>query len=191
MYWYLFFVFFVLFITLPIKYKMVAKINLLNLSGEIFISILNISIIKLKIKIKKNFIYITKKGITYKQKLTPSNIDIIFVLNLIKEFYFRIKLVEIIETAEIGVKNSAFISAMSLVGFDLTSKGILSKIKNNKKSSHILVENRAKYNDDCLTCKFEMVFCINLLDILYSAVSSKIKSKGVKYETSKEENVEI
>lgn len=191
MYWYLFFVVFILFITLPIKYKVVAKINFLNLSGEIFISILNINIVKLKIKIKKNFIYITKKGVTYKQKLTPSNIDIVFVIKLINEFYFRIKLIEIIQTAEIGVKNSAYVSAMSLISFDLITKGILAKIKNNKKSSHILIKNSAKYNDDCLRCGLETIFCVNILDILYSIISSRLKSKGVKYETSKAENTEI
>jgi len=186
MYWYLFFVLLILVLTFPIKTKVVFKSNILNLSSQIFISILGIKILKLKIKFKGNYVYITKGKYTYKEKLTPSNIDVVFVINFVKLLYFRLHLLELTEESEIGYSNNAMATSLGVASIDIICKGILARIKNNKKSSHIFIDNYAKYNEDCLNFKLEASICINILDIFYSFVASKIKSKGVKYERTKQ-----
>ena len=186
MYWYLFFVLFVMALTLPIKTKIVAKSNILNLSSQLSIEVFKLKILKLKIKFRGNYVYVTKGKYTYKEKLTPSNINVVFAINFIKLIYFRLQLLELIEESEIGYMNNALGTSLMVAGTDIITKGILSRIKNNKKSSHIFIDNYAKYDQDCLNFKLEISSCINLLDVIYSFVSSKIKSKGERYERTKQ-----
>lgn len=186
MYWYLFFVILIIIITFPIKTKVVVKANILNLSSQLFISVLGIKILKLRVKFKGNYVYITKGKYTYKEKLTASNIDVVFLINFVKLLYFRLHLIELIEESEIGYSNNALTTSLGVASVDIIVKGILARVKNNKKSSHIFIDNYAKYNEDCLNFKLEASICINILDIFYSFVSSKIKSKGVKYERTKQ-----
>lgn len=186
MYWYLFFVLLIIILTFPVQTKVVLKANVLNLSAQLFISILGVNLVKLKIKFKGNYVYITKGKYTYKEKLTPSNIDVVFAVNFVKLLYFRLQLLELTEESEIGYQNNAMTTSLGVASVDIITKGILARIKNNKKSSHIFIDNYAKYNQDCLNFKLESSICINILDIIYSWVSSKIKSKGVKYERTKQ-----
>lgn len=186
MYWYLFFVLLIIILTFPVKTKVVIKANVLNLSAQIFISLLGIKVLKLKVKFKGSYVYITKGKYTYKEKLTPSNIDVVFILNFVKLVYFRLHLLELIEESEIGYSNNAMATSMAVAGVDIITKGLLTRIKNNKKFSHIFIDNYAKYNQDCLNFKIEASITVNMFDILYSLVSSKIKSKGVKYERTKQ-----
>lgn len=180
--WYLFFIILAVFLFVPINVRTSFKINVLKMAGEVCIKILGITFLKLKVKIKHNFVYITKKGITYKEKLTPSNINIVFLMNFISQMYFRIKLNMLSEEGECGVKENAFTTSMLCVTIDMLFKGVFAKIKNNKKASHIFLNNGAKYNEDCLNFKFELDFNVNIIDILYTLILSKIRSKGEKYE---------
>ena len=187
MYWYLFFVVFIFVVTIPLKFHTWFKFNILNMSGEIYVTIMGIKIIKLKVKIKNNYIYITKKGITYKEKLTPSNIDVVFVLNLINALYFRCRLYSMAQTSEIGYVNNALTTALFTASTDILFKTIFGIIKNNKKSSHIFILNSAKYNEDCLILNLELNFSLNILDALYCLITTKIKSKGERFEREQEE----
>ena len=187
MYWYLFFVLLILVITLPFKFRTWFKFNILNMSGEVFATIMGIKIIKIKVKVKNNFIYITKKGITYKEKLAPSNIDVIYVLNLINALYFRTRLYTFAETSEIGYKNNALTSALMTASVDILFKSAFGIIKNHKKSSHIFLLNSPKYNDDCLILNLEAIFSLNFLDLIYCLITTKIKSKGEKFERKQED----
>ena len=186
MYWYLFFVVLILMLTFPVKTKAVFKANVLNLSSQVFVEVLGISFIKLKVKIRGNYVYVTKKKFTYKEKLTPSNVDVIFLFNFLKLLYFRLHLLELTQESEIGYSNNAMATSLGVAGIDIVSKGILTRVKNNKKSSHIFIDNYAKYNEDCLNFKLELSLCINIFDIVYSFISSKFKSKGEKYERTKQ-----
>lgn len=186
MFWYLFFALVAIFLFLPFNTRVSLKLNVLNLSGELCVQIFAIKMIKLKIKIKGNFIYITKKGITYKEKLTANNVDVIFVIKFVANLYFRMKINEIFEAGQYGIKDDALSTSILCSGFDLLIKSALAKIKNNKKLSHIFIINCAKYNEDCLNFKLECDFNINIADILYSFVLSKLSSKGVKYERTRQ-----
>jgi len=186
MYWYLFFVLFILLLSAPIMFKTWLKLNILNMSGEVRVSLLCFHIIKFKFKVKNNYIYITKKGLTYKEKLTPSNIDVVFVLNLINALYFRTKIYTFAENTEIGYKNNALTTSIMTALVDVLFKSIFSVIKNHKKSTHIFLINSPKYNDDCLYLNLETSFSINLFDLLYSLILTKIKSKGEKFEKQEE-----
>ena len=54
----------------------------------------------------------------------------------------------------------------------------------NKKSAHILINNEAKYNQDCLNFKIEGKVNISIFDVLYSIVNSLWSLKGAEYETT-------
>lgn len=186
MYWYLFFVLFIFLISLPIKTKTVIKGNILNLSAQMHISLFKFNIVKLKVKINGGFVYITKGKWTYKEKLTSSNINLVFLFNFLKELYFRTQLLELTQEADIGYKDNAMTTSLLVSGLDIVSKGILCKVKNNKKYSHIFINNSAKYDSDCLIFKLQTILKINIFDVIYSFISSKLKSKGVKYERTKQ-----
>ena len=182
MFWYLFFVLLILIISYPIKVNLVCKINVLNLTSEFYFGIFKYKVIKYRVKIKGKYLYITKKGKTYKEKFSPSNVDVDFVFKLIKELYYRINLVNIEEYTEIGYLLDAHKTAMATSSVDIILKSILAKIKNNKKLSHIFIFNSAKYNEDCLNIKLKTIFSINIFDLICSIIISKLKAKGEKYE---------
>lgn len=187
MYWYLFFVILILIFTFPIKCRTWFKFNILNMSGEMFVTIIGLKVIKLKVKFKNNYIYVTKKGITYKEKLAPSNVDVVYVLNLINALYFRTRLYTFAENSEIGYKNNALTTSLMTASVDILFKSAFGIIKNHKKSSHIFLINSPKYNDDCLILNLEAIFSLNLLDLAYCLVSTKLKSKGEKFERNQEQ----
>lgn len=186
MYWYLIFVFIILILSYPIKANLVCKINVLNLVAEMYVGIFKFKVIKLRAKIKGQFIYITKRGITYKEKFTPKNVDVDFVFKFLKELYYRVNLITLEEYTELGYKLDASKTAMSVSYADIIFKSLLAKIKNNKKLAHIFVFNSANYNEDCINLKLKAFISINLFDLIYSFIVSKIKAKGEKYERVKQ-----
>ena len=138
---------------------------------------------------------VTAKEIIATHNLLPHSLDCVcvrsrhiglFVLKLIQELYYRIQLQEFEEIGEFGISDNAVATALFASSFDICLKGILTKIKNNKKFSHILITNNPKYNDDCVSIKLNSEVRINIFDIIYSFVSSKLKSKGDKYERTKQ-----
>lgn len=186
MWWYLFFVLIIFILSVPLVYQAQIKFNVMNMSGEFSIKIWFIKLTKVKVKIKKNYIYVTKKGITYKEKLAPNNVDIIFILNLLKSLYFRGVLIRFDETAEIGYLNNAMTTAFATTATDLIIKGLLAKIKTNKKLSMITIQNTPIYDVDCINVSLNIAISINFFDMLYSLVASKINAKGTKYEKEKD-----
>lgn len=186
MFWYLFFGIILIIVTFPINIKSIIKFNLLNLKSELYIEIYKIKLIKIKIKFKKGFVYITKNKITYKEKLTASNINVVFLINFLKNFYYRTIIMEISNINEIGIKDDAFHTAYICESVDIVLKTILRVIKNNKVGSHIFVYNSTNYDEDCVNSKLEVNISFNLFDFLVSFMISKFTTKGVKYERIKE-----
>lgn len=186
MYWYLIFVFIAIILSYPITINMVCKINALNLVSEIYLGVFKFKVIKYRVKVKGQFVYITKKGITYKEKFTPKNVDVDFVFKLLKELYYRINLITLEEYSEVGYRLDASKTALSASYLDIILKSVLTKVKNNKKLSHIFIFNSAKYNEDCLNLKLKSKISVNLFDLIYSLIVSKIKAKGEKYERVKQ-----
>ena len=186
MFWYLFLCLLLIFLFLSFNTRVCIELNALKIASEISVKILWFNVLKLKIKVKGKFIYINKIGIIYKEKLTTNNADIVFGYNFVIQMYFRIKLNEIFEAGQYGIKDDAFSTSLLCSFVDLVFKGILGKIKNNKKPAHIFITNSAIYNEDCLNLKFEFDFNVSIIDIIYSFVSSKLSSKGVKYERTRQ-----
>lgn len=186
MFWYLFFGILLMILFLPFNTRVCVKLNTLKIASEIYVKILCFQVLKLKIKVKGKYIYLTKKGITYKEKLTTNNADLVFGLNFVLQMYFRIKLNEIYEAGQYGIKDDAFYTSILCSSIDLIFKGILGKIKNNKKTAHIFITNSAIYNEDCLNFKLELDFNVNIIDIVYSFILSKLSSKGDKYERTRQ-----
>lgn len=186
MFWYLFFGLVAIFLFVPFNTRVSLKINALNLASEVCVKIFRFNVIKIKIKIKGDYIYITKKRVTYKEKLISNNVDVIFAIKFVSQMYFRIRLNEIYEAGEYGIKNNAFHTSILCEAVDILSKSVLAKIKNNKKLAHIFVVNSAKYNEDCLNWNLMLDFSVNLIDVAYSFILSKLSAKGVKYERTKQ-----
>lgn len=170
-------------VIIPIPIKVELNFNILRLSGKLFIKIFKIFNFKLSVRFRGAYVYITNKhGKTKREKLSSKNYDVAFVFELIKQLYFRLVFANINFTSQIGYFNSSMVTAISSASLDIISKSILSKIKHNKKSSHIFILNDAKYNQDCCSAKFETDCKICLFDVLYSLICVLWNLKGVKYE---------
>ena len=68
----------------------------------------------------------------------------------------------------------------STCGFiDVVSKGILAKVKNNKKLAHIFVDVNPKYNEDIFNFRLEYEMRMSVVDIIYTFVCAIVQT--VKY----------
>ena len=173
---------FLLIIPIPIKFNIL--FNILKLSGEIQVDIFKFINYKIKVKFKGQYVYVTKKNKTYREKLSAKNFNVAFVLQMIKQLYFRLVLDRLIFISENGYYNDAMVTALSTGVVDVVTKCVYAKILHNKKSAHILINNEAKYNKDCLNFKIEGKISISIFDILYSIINSLWRLKGEKYETA-------
>ena len=173
---------FILIIPIPIKFKVL--FNILRLSGEVQVNVFRFMNYKIKVKFKGQYVYVTKKNKTYREKLSSKNFNVAFVLQMIRQLYFRLVLDRLIFVSENGYYNDAMITAVSTGVIDVISKCVYAKILHNKKSAHILINNEAKYNQDCLNFKIEGKVNISIFDIFYSVINSLWSLKGEKYETT-------
>lgn len=179
MIWCLFFlILFIILLTFPIRLKGVVKFNMFGFRGEVFLTICHIKIIKVKIKVRNGYIYIYGKKRTKIEEISTENFNIIFMVNFIKQIYYRLDLKNLGAKGQIGYKNNAMITSMSASFVDIILKILGAKIKNNKNGAHIFIQTEAKYNEDCIKYKFDIEFYITLLDILCSLILSLFKSKG-------------
>ena len=171
---------FLLIVPIPIKFKI--EFNVLRLSGGVEIRILKFIQFKLRVRFRGAYVYITNKGRTRREKLTSKNFNIAFIIQLIRQIYFRLILNSLKFTSEVGYYNDAMITALGSGVADIVSKCAYAKILHNKKSAHIFISNEAKYNQDCLKVKIGAEIKMSIFDILYSLVSSLWSLKGEKYE---------
>ncbi|MFQ6723860.1 MAG: hypothetical protein ACLRFE_00815, partial [Clostridia bacterium] len=125
---------------------------------------------------------ITKNNKTRREKLTSKNFNVAFVIQFIRQLYFRMILRNLDFTSDIGYYNNAMVTAIGCGATDIVVKSLYAKILHNKKSAHIFISNEAKYNQDCLNVKIKRNMAISLIDVLYSLVNTLWSLKGVKYE---------
>lgn len=177
---------FLLIIPIPIKIKML--FNILNLSGGMELKILKIFSFKMRLRFRGAYVYITTKGKTKREKLTAKNFNIMFVIQLFRQIYFRLILTSLRFSSEVGYYNDAMFTALGGSLVDIIAKCVYAKILHNKKSAHIFMANEAKYNQDCLRIKIEAEIKMSIFDVLYSLINSLWSVKGEKYETRSSKN---
>ncbi|MBQ7797750.1 MAG: hypothetical protein IJ371_01350 [Clostridia bacterium] len=134
-------------------------------------------------RFRGSYVYITRKNKTKREKLSSSNFNIAFVIQLIRQLYFRLILQTLNFVSDVGYYNNAMVTAMGSSVVDIVSKCLYTRILHNKKSAHIFISNEAKYNQDCLNIKIEGQINISLFDVIYSLINVLWSLKGAKYET--------
>ncbi len=175
--WYLFFLFVLMIILwiilFPFLIKFDIRFNILRLKGSFTIKILNKFVLDYKIRIKHGYVYINHKNKERKEKISDKNINVIFILNLIKQLYFREQFVGIEIYSNFGYMYNAMITAVVSGGVEALTKSILGKIKNNKKSTHILIDIEPKYNEDILNIRIINEVRLSVFDIIYAFILTK------------------
>ncbi len=195
--WHLIFLFILLVILLIVLYpffvKFDVRFNLLKLKGSLTIKLFNFVKIDFRLRIKNGYIYINHKNKIRKEKITNNNFNVVFFMNLISQIYFREQFLTLDMKSNFGYVNDSCITAVGCGYIDVLTKSILSKLKNNKKSSHIFVNNEPRYNEDIFNVRFINEIRISLADILYALIYALLNSwgkyeKGRKRKTKKQQN---
>ncbi|MBQ8522638.1 MAG: hypothetical protein IJ458_03115 [Clostridia bacterium] len=179
-------VIFLLIIPIPIKFNL--KLNVLNLSGAVQIILFRFINFKLRVRFRGAYIYITRNNKTRREKLTSKNFNVAFVIQFVRQIYFRLILQTLNFASDVGYYNDAMVTATSSSLIDIASKCLHARILHNKKSAHIFISNETKYNQDCLNLKIGGQINICIFDIIYSIINTIWSLKGVEYETRSYEN---
>ncbi len=186
--WHLIFLFLTIMNILSLIYPFLVKFdirfNILKLRGSFALTLFNKIKIDFRIKIKNGYIYINHKNKLRKEKITNNNFNVIFFMNLIKQLYFREQFLSLYLKSNFGYVNDSCITAVGCGYMDVIVKSFFSKLKNNKKSSHIFVDNEPRYNEDVFNIRLVNTIRISIADIVYSLLYTLIYSWG-KYEKSR------
>lgn len=174
-------VIFLLIIPIPFKFKL--TFNILRLSGEVQLSVFKLINYKVRVRFRGAYIYIITNNKTRREKLSSKNFNVAFVMQMLRQLYFRLILKTLSFSCQGGYYNNAFVTALGSSVIDITSKSIFARILHNKKSAHIFISNEAKYNQDCLHIKLEGQIYISVFDVIYSLINTLWSLKGEKYET--------
>lgn len=171
---------FLLIIPIPIKFKVV--FNILRLSGAVEVAILKFINFKIRVRFRGAYVYITQNNKTRREKLTAKNFNVVFVVQIIRQLYFRTILRDLKFVGDVGYYNDAMVTAMASSAIDIVAKCLSARILHNKKSAHIFISNDTKYNQDCLNLKIEGKVNISIFDVIYSIINTLWSLKGEKYE---------
>ena len=166
----------------PFLIKFEIKCNILKLKGIFLIKLFNKIKFDFKFRVKHGYIYIYFKNKEIKEKISNKNINIIFILNLIKQIYFRHQLLNCNLTSNFGFVLDSMVTATTCGFIDVVSKCLLAKVKNNKKSAHIFVDVQPKYNEDVFNFRFVYEMRMSVFDILYTLIYTGIKTLVRKFE---------
>ena len=160
----------------PFLIKFEIKCNVLKLKGGFSIKFFDKIKLEFKFRVKNGYIYVYFRNKEIKEKISDKNINIIFIINLIKSIYFRHQLLNCNLTSNFGFVLNSMVTATGCGIIDVISKGILSKVKNNKKSAHIFVEVNPKYNEDIFNLRFNYEMRMSVVDIIFSFVVCVIRT---------------
>ena len=158
----------------PFLIKFDIKFNIIKLKGKIKLTLFNKINFEFKIRIKNGYIYINHKNKNKKEKISNKNINILFFYHLFKQLYFREQYLDLSVKSNFGYLNDSSVTAVGSGYIDVLAKCFLSKIKNNKKLSHILVDVEPKYNEDIFNLRIINVVRISILDLIYTFIYTKI-----------------
>ena len=168
----------------PFLIKFDLRLNVLRLKGSVKITIFNKFNFQIKFRIKNGYIYIYFRKKERKEQLTNKNINLVFIGNIIGQFYYRQQVLNVDFKSNFGSNLDACVTATGSGYIDVFSKCVLSKIKNNKKSSNIFIFNQPKYNEDICNMRLVYEIRMSVLDIIYAFVYA-IKNTWGEYENGK------
>lgn len=172
--WYLIFLFSTIINILTIIYPFLisfdVRFNILRLKGSIVIKIFNKIKFEFKIRIKNGYIYINHKNKLRKEKISNKNFNFVFVINLLNQLYFREQFLSFYFKTNFGFVLDSCVTAVVCGYIDVVGKSLLSKLKNNKKSSHIFIDIEPQYNQDIFNVRLMNTIRMSVFDILYSLV---------------------
>lgn len=154
------------------------KFNILHLHGVVTIKIFNKIKLDFTIRIKNGYVYINRKNKQRKEKIAKNNFILMLVYYFIGELYFREQFLNLSVMGYFGYNQNAQVTALGCAYGELFLKTFFSKIKNNKKSSHIFVGFEPNYNQDILNVQLSNTVRISVFDLLYAFVYTLIKSWG-------------
>ena len=158
----------------PFLINIDVRFNILRLKGTIYITIFNKIKFEFNIRIKNGYVYINHKNKLRKEKISNKNISVIFIFKLLNQMYFREQFLDFIVRSNFGCINDACVTAVVCGYIDVLGKSLLSKLKNNKKSSHIFIDVEPKYNEDIFNIRLYNTIRMSVFDILYAVIYSLI-----------------
>ena len=168
----------------PFLIKFEIKCNVLKFKGGISVKFFNKIKLEFKFRVKNGYIYIYFNNKERKEKIDKKNINIVFILNLVNQLYFRHQLLNCNLISNFGFVLDSMVTATTCGLIDVISKSILAKVKNNKKSANILVEVNPKYNEDIFNLRISYEMRMSAVDIIYTllftifrTIQNKIKGK--------------
>jgi len=168
----------------PFLIKFDLRLNVLRLKGSVKITIFNKFSFQIKFRIKNGYIYIYFNKKERKEQLTNKNINLVFMGNIIGQFYYRQQVLNVNFNSNFGYNLDSCVTATGSGYIDVLSKGSLSKIKNNKKSSNIFIFNQPKYNEDICNMRLVYEIRMSVVDMIYAFVYA-IKNTWSEYENRK------
>lgn len=152
----------------PFLVKFDVRFNIIKLKGMVRIVLFNKINIEFKIRIKNGYVYINHKSKERREKISKKNINFVFILTLINQMYFREQFLTFNVISNFGYKNDACTTAVTSGCIDVVSKSLLTKLKNNKKSSHILVSVEPQYDKDIFNVRITNTIRISIVDMIYA-----------------------
>lgn len=161
---------FILISIYPFLIKFEFKFNVLKLKGRVVMKVSKFFKFDFRIRIKNGYIYINHKNKLKKEKLSEQSFGFMFITNLLNQMYFREQFLNLSLTANFGYLLDARTTAVGTGYIDVISKAILSKFKNNKKSSHIFISVEPKYNQDIFNFRLNTDVRISIFDTFYSSI---------------------
>lgn len=164
----------------PFLIQFEIRCNILRLKGTVFVKFFNKIKLEMKFRVKNGYVYIYYKNKERKEKISNKNINIVFILNLVKQLYFRHQLLEANVLSNFGYVNNSMLTASVCGAVDVISKCFICKLKNNKKSAHIFVSVNPKYNEDIFNIKFSYMMRMSAVDIIYTLTLTIIKTISFK-----------
>ena len=164
----------ILGIIYPFLVKFDVRFNVLKLKGSVRVVLFNKINIEFKIRVKNGYIYINHKAKERRERISKNNNFLNFVLKFINQLYFREQFLTFDVISNFGYKNDACTTAVSCGAIDVATKGMLTKLKNNKKSSHILVSVEPQYNQDIFNVRVTNTIRVSIVDIAYALIYTRI-----------------
>lgn len=158
----------------PFLVKIDLKFNLIKLKGSFKLIIFNKIKFEFKLRIKNGYVYLYFKNKEIKEKISNKNINFLFIMNLIKQQYFRQQLLNLEMKSNFGYNLDSSVTA-SMCGFvDVLTKSIFAKIKNNKKTAHIFIKTEPQYNEDVFNLRLIYEFRVSMVDLIYAFIYTNI-----------------
>jgi len=160
----------------PFLIKFDVKFNILKLKGYVAMKLLKFINLEFKFRIKNGYIYIYFKNKEIKEKISNKNINLVFITNLIKQVYFRHQLLNFNLRSDFGFVLDSMVTAVGCGYIDVLTKCVIGKLKNNKKSAHILIDINPKYNEDIFNFRLVYQMRMSAVDIIYTLIYTFVKT---------------